>query len=63
LSLIAHWPQEAIDAAVHEMPGPPIANRNVLTSAVRGLMDAGYVVYPATTQHRHLLAEVTRRAT
>jgi len=41
------WPQEAIDAAVHEMPGPPIRNRNVLASAVRGLLDAGYAVVPA----------------
>ena len=45
---IARWPQEAIDAAVHEMPGVPIASRNVLASAVRGLLDAGYVVVPAS---------------
>jgi hypothetical protein len=45
---IGRWPQEAIDAAIHEMPGSPAGNRNVLASAVRGLLDAGYVVVPAS---------------
>lgn len=50
------WPQEAIDAAVHEMPGAPIASRNVLASAVRGLLDAGYVVVRATDSHDYCKA-------